>query len=161
MIVQNKVRKIQKCTVFLKYCAFFYINKHNLITIKYIMEDRLDRLREIDEENVIWIIYLGIIALSYYANYKEVKYLMTNNQKEKEEYRTLMIIIFTILVIVYFHFTKGSYDSINKLVDTDTEKKKTLTYASFIASLLVLISGILFLTIIILDEDIDVEIAFN
>ena len=38
---------------------------------------------------------------------------------------------------------------------------KTLTYASFIASLLVLISGILFLTIIILDEDIDVEIAFN
>lgn len=158
MIVQNKVRKIQKCTVFLKYCAFFYINKHNLITIKYIMEDRL---REIDEENVVWIIYLGIIALSYYANYKEVKYLMTNNQKEKEEYRTLMIIIFTILVIVYFHFTKGSYDSINKLVDTDTEKKKTLTYASFIASLLVLISGILFLTIIILDEDIDVEIAFN
>ena len=52
-----------------------------------------DRLREIDEENVIWIIYLGIIALSYYANYKEVKYLMTNNQKEKEEYRTLMIIV--------------------------------------------------------------------
>ncbi len=120
-----------------------------------------DRLREIDEENVIWIIYLGIIALSYYANYKEVKYLMTNNQKEKEEYRTLMIIIFTILVIVYFHFTKDSYDSINKLVDTDTEKKKILTYASFIASLLVLISGIIFLTIIILDEDIDVEIAFN
>lgn len=120
-----------------------------------------DRLREIDEENVVWIIYLGIIALSYYANYKEVKYLMTNNQKEKEEYRTLMIIIFTILVIVYFHFTKDSYDSINKLVDTDTEKKKTLTYASFIASLLVLISGIIFLTIIILDEDIDVEIAFN
>lgn len=72
-----------------------------------------------------------------------------------------MIIIFTILVIVYFHFAKDSYDSINKLVDTDTEKKKTLTYASFIASLLVLISGILFLTIIILDEDIDVEIAFN
>lgn len=125
------------------------------------MEDKLDRLREIDEENVVWIIYLGIIALSYYANCKEVKYLMTNNQKEKEEYRTLMIIIFTILVIVYFRFTKSSYDSINKLVDTDTEKKKTLTYASFIASLLVLISGIIFLTIIILDENIDVEIAFN
>lgn len=125
------------------------------------MEDKLDRLREIDEENVVWIIYLGIIALSYYANYKEVKYLMANNQKEREEYRTLMIIIFTILVIVYFRFTKSSYDSINKLVDTDTEKKKTLTYASFIASLLVLISGIIFLTIIILDENIDVEIAFN
>ena len=126
--------------------------------IKCSMEERL---KEIEEENITWLIYLGIIALSYYANYKEVKYLMANNQKEREEYRTLMIIIFTILVIVYFRFTKSSYDSINKLVDTDTEKKKTLTYASFIASLLVLISGIIFLTIIILDENIDVEIAFN
>ena len=151
------LKKIKMHSIF-KILCIFYINKHNLITIKYIMEDRL---REIDEENVIWIIYLGIIALSYYANYKEVKYLMTNNQKKKEESRKWMIMIFTILVIVYFHFNKGSYDSINKLVDTDTEKKKTLTYASFIASLLVLISGILFLTIIILDEDIDVEIAFN
>ncbi|UKI26965.1 MAG: hypothetical protein L6V91_09725 [Bacilli bacterium] len=58
------------------------------------------------KKNVVWIIYLGIIALSYYANYKEVKYLMTNNQKKKKkEYRTLMIIIFLLfLVIVYFSF---------------------------------------------------------
>ena len=34
------------------------------------MEDYLDRLKEIEEENIVWLIYLGIIALSYYANYK-------------------------------------------------------------------------------------------
>ena len=60
------LKKIKMHSIF-KILCIFYINKHNLITIKYIMEDRL---REIDEENVIWIIYLGIIALSYYANYK-------------------------------------------------------------------------------------------
>lgn len=125
------------------------------------MEDYLDRLKEIEEENIVWLIYLGIIALSYYANYKEVKYILTKSAKDKEEYRKLMLIIFIILVIIYYHFTVSSYNSIKSLKETDTEKKKTLTYAAFIASLLVLISGIIFLIIIIKDEDIEVEIAFN
>lgn len=125
------------------------------------MEDYLDRLKEIEEENIVWLIYLGIIALSYYANYKEVKYILTKSTKDKEEYRKLMLIIFIILVIIYYHFTVSSYNSIKSLKETDTEKKKTLTYAAFIASLLVLISGIIFLIIIINDKDIEVEIAFN
>lgn len=125
------------------------------------MEDYLDRLKEIEEENIVWLIYLGIIALSYYANYKEVKYILTKSTKDKEEYRKLMLIIFIILVIIYYHFTVSSYNSIKSLKETDTEKKKALTYAAFIASLLVLISGIIFLIIIINDEDIEVEIAFN
>lgn len=125
------------------------------------MKDYLDRLKEIEEENIVWLIYLGIIALSYYANYKEVKYILTKSTKDKEEYRKLMLIIFIILVIIYYHFTVSSYNSIKSLKETDTEKKKTLTYAAFIASLLVLISGIIFLIIIIKDEDIEVEIAFN
>lgn len=125
------------------------------------MEDYLDRLKEIEEENIVWLIYLSIIALSYYANYKEVKYILTKSTKDKEEYRKLMLIIFIILVIIYYHFTVSSYNSIKSLKETDTEKKKTLTYAAFIASLLVLISGIIFLIIIIKDEDIEVEIAFN
>ena len=40
-------------------------------------------------------------------------------------------------------------------------KKKLLTYMSFLGSFLVLISGIIFLTIAINDENLDVEIAFN
>ena len=39
--------------------------------------------------------------------------------------------------------------------------KKILTIISSIASLLILISGIIFLIVAILDEDLDVELAFN
>lgn len=52
-------------------------------------------------------------------------------------------------------------DSIKKLNMYDTDKKKKLTYASFIGSLLILISGFIFLIIAILDDEIDTEIAFN
>ncbi len=125
------------------------------------MEDNLDRLKEIKDENIVWIIYIGIIILSYYANYKEVKYILYNDEKSRKKYRDTMILIFTILVIIYYYFTKQTYINIKKLNSRDSEKKMTLTYASFIGTLLVLISGIIFLSIVILDENIEVEIAFN
>ena len=125
------------------------------------MEDNLDRLKEIKDENIVWIIYIGIIILSYYANYKEVKYILYNDEKSRKKYRDTMILIFTILVIIYYYFTKQTYINIKKLNSRDSQKKITLTYASFLGTLLVLISGIIFLSIVILDENIEVEIAFN
>lgn len=103
----------------------------------------------------------SIIILSYYANYKEVKYILYNDEKSRKKYRDTMILIFTILVIIYYYFTKQTYINIKKLNSRDSEKKITLTYATFIGTLLVLISGIIFLSIVILDENIEVEIAFN
>lgn len=126
------------------------------------MNDKLDKLEDIKEENLIWIIYIIIIIiLSYYANSKEKKYLLYNDEEARREYQSLLIIIFSILVIIYYHFTKNSYEDVLKLNSSDTIKKIILTKASFIGTLLVLISGIIFLAIAVLDENIDVEIAFN
>jgi uncharacterized membrane protein len=118
-------------------------------------------LDDITFENYIWIIYIGIIILSWYANSKEKKFILYNDDKSRQEYQNLMILIFTILLIIYYYFTKGSYEDIKKLKSFDTEKKKILTYMSFTGSLLVLISGMLFLIIAIMDENIETEIAFN
>lgn len=125
------------------------------------MEDRLDKLNDIKIENYIWVIYIFIIILSWYANSKEKKFLINQDEKSRKEYQNLLILIFTILVIIYYYFAKSSYDDIKKLKINDTNKKKLLTYMSFLGSFLVLISGIIFLTIAINDENLDVEIAFN
>ena len=125
------------------------------------MNDKLDRLREIKIENLVWIIYIGIIILSWYANSKETKFIIYDDEKAKKEYQNIMILIFTILVIIYCYFTKDSYDDLKKLNESDSEKKKILHLASFIGSFLVLISGFIFLGIVIVDDEIDTEIAFN
>ena len=125
------------------------------------MEDRLDKLNDIKIENYIWVIYIFIIILSWYANSKEKKFLINQDEKSRKEYQNLLILIFTILIIIYYYFAKSSYDDIKKLKLNDTNKKKLLTYMSFLGSFLVLISGIIFLTIAINDENLDVEIAFN
>lgn len=125
------------------------------------MNSKLDRLQDIRIENYIWVIYIIIIFISWYANSKEKKFILYNDEVSRREYQNLLVLIFSILLIIYYYFTKSSYDDLNELTINDSNKKIILTYVSFIASLLILISGMIFLTIAIMDEEIDVELAFN
>ena len=125
------------------------------------MNRKLDRLQDIRIENYIWVIYIIIIFISWYANSKEKKFILYNDEASRREYQILLVLIFSILLIIYYYFTKSSYDDLNELTINDSNKKIILTYASFIASLLIFISGMIFLTIAIMDEEIDVELAFN
>ena len=120
-----------------------------------------DRLNALNIEDFIWIIYIGIIALSFYSNNNERKYFLFGNKEDKEKYRNIIIIIFSVLIIVYLYFLKDSWDSVNNLKPTDSQKTKNLVYLSFIASLLISISGFIFLYIAFKDEDLNVELAFN
>lgn len=119
------------------------------------------KLNQLKIEDYIWLIYIGIIFTSWYANNLEREYFVYNDLKSRDKYRKVMIFIFSILIIVYLYFLKDSFDDIKNLSYYDTEEKRNLTYLSFIASLLIAISGFIFLYIAIKDEEIDVELAFN
>ena len=119
------------------------------------------RLKQLNTEDFIWFIYIGIIILSLYANTFERKYFINNDIKSKEKYRKLTILIFTILIIVYTFFLKDSYQEAKSLKPYDTKRKKSLTYFSLLGSFLIAVSGAIFLVIAILDTNIDIEIAFN
>lgn len=124
-------------------------------------QDKKDKIKQIDIENVIWLIYLGIIFLSWYSNYYEKKYYLTNDLESKKIYKDILTFVFFVLLIVYVYFTESSYKDLKKLKPTDTKEKQKFTTLSFIASSLVLISGIIFLYISIEDKNLDVELAFN
>ena len=125
------------------------------------MDDIEKRLKEIKIENWIWVIYIGLILLSWYANSKEKHYFICKDEESRKKYRELLIFIFSVLLVIYIYFTKDSYEDIKELTCTDSQKKKTLTYMSFLGSILILISGVIFLIIAIEDESIDTEIAFS
>lgn len=125
------------------------------------MSEKEERLKDIKTENLIWIVYIGIIILSWYANSTEKHFVLYNDEKSKKEYQNLMILIFSVLVIAYYYFAKDSLKDYQKLTPFDSKKKKNLTTASLIASIFILVSGLILLGIAITDEDIDIEIAFN
>ena len=99
--------------------------------------------------------------MRWYSNSLERDYFITKNEISKTKYRNIMIIIFSILVVVYTYFFKDSLDDVLSLKQNDSNKKKQLISLSFIASFLILISGLVFLYIAIEDEELNVELAFN
>ena len=72
------------------------------------------RIKQINIENNIWLIYLIIITLSYISNYYEKNYFETNNQESKKMYRKLNTLIFTILLIIYTYYESEAIKSINE-----------------------------------------------
>lgn len=124
-------------------------------------EELNSKLKQLKIENFIWVIYIGIIFLSWYANSLEKKYFIFNDLCSKDKYRKVMIFIFSILIIVYFYFLKDSYKDFKNLSNKDSCQKQNLIILSFIASLLIFISGLIFLYIAYKDQELEVELAFN
>lgn len=124
-------------------------------------EEINEKLKILNTEDYIWLIYIGIIFMSWYSNSLERKYLTKNDIESKTKYQKIMVLIFTILIVIYLYFLKESINDIKNLKPWDTPKKKNLVYLSFLGSLLIAISGFIFLYISIVDENLDIELAFN
>ena len=125
------------------------------------MDDISNKLHEIKNEDIVWVIYLGIIALSFYSNYLEKDYLINKHITSKDKYQKIMIFIFAVLLIVYLYFLKDSLDSFNSLKESDSKEKKKLVTLALVASIFIFISGAIYLYVAIKNDDLDVELAFN
>lgn len=104
-------------------------------------------LKQIENKNVIWIIYLFIIGANFISDYYIEKYLYTYNENYKKIFRTINIIILSIALIIYIYFVYISYKEIKK--DTKSIYKLFI----FIASILVLIGGLIYLYVEIYKSD--------
>lgn len=120
-----------------------------------------ETLKKINIENYIWILYLVIIGLSFFANSLEKNFIINNDIKSRDNYRVTNIIIFSIALLVYFYFTYENYKDLKSLNCSDSCKKIKLTKLEFVGSFLVLISGVIFLYCVYEDINIETEIAFN
>ncbi len=123
------------------------------------MKDVEKRIKQIDIENFIWIIYFILIVLCLYSNTFEKRYFKNNDLQAKEKYRQLTIIIFVIAIIIYIYFFVDNYQDYQNTSSTSNGKK--LQELNLLGSALILISGFIFLYIAFMDNDLDVELAFN
>ena len=117
------------------------------------------RLKQINIENNIWIIYLIIIGLSFYSNKLEKDYFINKNNISKETYRKINTIIFIVLILVYSYFEEDAIESFFNN-QNKTSKQKKYDSLILIASTAILISGFIFLYIILDDKNLDTEIAY-
>ena len=124
-------------------------------------EDLNNKIKETRIEDYIWVIYIGIIILSWYSNTLERKYFIYNDLNSEKDYKKIITFIFFVLVLVYIYFFKNSLDDFVNLNPNDSDYKKKIVSLSFLASSFILLSGIIFLYLAIVDGGINVELAFN
>lgn len=120
-----------------------------------------ERLKKLEIEEVIWLVLIIIILLSFIANVFERDYLIYQNEESKGRYRELMIIIFLGALITYSYYFIDSIKDLQKIKISDSKGKKEAIYLSFISSLFIVLAGIILLYIAYTDYDIDTELAFN
>ena len=125
------------------------------------MNENSKIIKNIQAENVAWIIYIVLILLSLYSNYLEKNYYLYNDIKAKEDYRKLNIFIFSVAFIVYFYFFKGSLEDFLNLENDKNSRKYYFNEINLIASSMILIAGALLVYIAIFDTELDVEIALT
>ncbi len=123
-------------------------------------KELVDRLKKLEIEEVIWLILIGIIALSFYANEVERDYLIYQNEESKKEYQCLLVLIFGIALCTYLYYFLDSIKDIAN-IDSYRDEKKKYVYLSFFSSLFIVLAGIILLYIALSDEEIETELAFN
>lgn len=125
------------------------------------MNEKEEILKKIKTENYVWIIYFILIGLCLYGNTFEKNYVLYNDQKSKETYRKITIFIFAVALIIYLYFFFDNYKDVKNLKPTDSKREKDLNELSLLGSTLILIAGLIFIYIAIVDTELDVELAFN
>ena len=124
------------------------------------MEENIERINQIKIENFIWLICIILIGISLYGNYYEEKYFKYYQEQDKEKYRSALIFVFSIAMIIYIYFLYDSYQSYIKAKSLD-EKSQKLSTLNLLTSILFAIGGSILLYISLTDENLDTEISFT
>lgn len=110
------------------------------------------QIKNIDIENIIWVIYIIIILLAILSNYYEKNSIVNNSYKDGIDSKNINIFIFIVLVVIYIYFLNNSY---NQYRDNPSD----LNYTNLIANIFNVVGGVIFLYVAInasVDSNIDI-----
>ena len=115
-----------------------------------------DKLNEISMENYVILIYFILLFVYLYANKIEVNYIYYKEESDKKIYRLLVFIVFLISLIISIIF---AIFNIKDLYEYEESMEiYNLKKLSAFASILIVIATGIYLYIVYMDEDINLEV---
>lgn len=117
------------------------------------------RINEINTENVVFLIFIILIIMSYVANSFEKKYFLYSDNSYKKIYYYIQVVIFFVVVSVNLYYVYISYLEVANLSRCSSYKKIKYAYLDYYASIFALIAGLILLYVAIDDVDIETEIS--
>lgn len=96
----------------------------------------IEKIKELKEENFIWVIYLFISIFAIISNELEKKYYYFKCIKDKRLYHKINLTIFIVALLIYMYYINSHYKKL---------QKKEENLLPLIASILFFIGGLIFL----------------
>ena len=121
--------------------------------------ETIKRIKEIEFEDMVFVIFIVIIIMSYIANDYEKKFFIYRDEYDKKIYYYLQIIIFLIVVAINIYYVWSSYQDVRSLSESDSYNRKKYANMNLVAGLFALVATSIILYIAITDKDIEAEIT--
>lgn len=103
----------------------------------------LGKIKDTENEDIIWIIYFFVIIANLYSNYLQRDYIKNKNIKSRNLFRKINLYVLIIAFFIYLYFVYTSYQSVKNLRKDASEKKVFLTHLTLISAIIFLIAGAL------------------
>ena len=107
-----------------------------------------ETLKNIQTEDLIWIIYLFLAIASLISNEYEKKTLLRTGNQRNNDSKKINVTIFTITFIIYIYFAYINLKDIQKIkngIQNNSTRSIIESQARLIASLLFIVGGAIYL----------------
>lgn len=104
--------------------------------------DKFNRqLKQLREEDFIWLIYFFIVIFALIANRFEQNYLYTQNKTNQEYASKITTTILIVAFFIYLYFTLVSFDNLEYLKRNGNNKDVKVAFERLLANILFLVGG--------------------
>ncbi len=123
------------------------------------MDDVIKKLKRLDREDLIWIIYFFIATFALLSNKLDRDFLLTKDYNAYKKEKKINISIFFVAFFIYLYFVMILNSDLNNMEKNFSNKKYRSTYIQLIAALLFLVGGFIYLfNELFLNDELDVGI---
>ena len=122
------------------------------------MNDISRKLKQLRNEDIIWIIYFFIIVFALYSNKLDSDYLLKHYNGAYKSEKYINISIFFVTFFIYLYFVLLLTEDLSNMERNFNNDNYRSTFIQLIAALLFLIGGSIYLIneIVRKDDDLDV-----
>ncbi len=123
------------------------------------MDSILRNLKELEIEDLIWVITLFTASFAIVSNKLEREFLFTGDLTKQKKFKTINITLLSIAFFIYLYFVMLAYSRFKLNNPNTTFKQLRIREANFIAAVLVLLATIIyFITSILSDDNTDIDL---
>ncbi len=73
-----------------------------------------DKLKELDEEDLVWFIFIILFIIKMYSNLVERNYRINNSERDRVKYHNLNIFTYVIAIAIALYYIYVNWESDNK-----------------------------------------------